>query len=189
MKKIFKKILFINILAIFTFVGITNVFAASGYSFSVGTDYGTNNINTNPDTQYVHNKLSSMGYSSYRVTIPTFNAMRSKINTSRYRMESDMLFFAGHANSTTMYWNYLGKGGSYAQAIQNVDYGYCDVPQTYEFHGIGQYNLSYVDFAFFAGCETAKGTSNITKYANTKGAKASLGWKVSVNDYDAYIWT
>lgn len=181
-----KKNFIIIIGMILTFSTIYSVDAASGYAFSVGTNYGSNNINTSVDANYVNDVLGNMGYTTYKTIIPTFSVMTGQFSSGRSRLESDILFFAGHANSTTMYWNYLSKGGDYAQAIKNVDNGYCDVNWTYT--GLGMYDMSKVDFAFFAGCETAKGSNNITQYTYNQGAKTTLGWTVSVNDADAYAW-
>ncbi len=165
---------------------IDNVLAASGYAFSMGTNFGSNNIDTSRDANYADTALKSMGYTTYKTTAPTYNILNGTFSNGRKRLESDVLFLAGHANSSTMYWNYLSKGGNYAQALRNNDTGICDMTWTYT--GIGMYNMSNVDFAFFAGCETAKGSGNITEYAKNRGAKTTLGWTVSVNDADAYTW-
>lgn len=179
------------ILGIFSFLFLTlfsvqNVFAASGYAFSMGTNFGNNNIDTTRDANYVNNLLGNMGYTTYKTTAPTYSIISGKFSSGRKRLESDILFLAGHANSSAMYWNYLSKGGDYAQALTNTDVGLCDRNWTYT--GIGMYDMSKVDFAFFAGCETAKGAGNITEYAKNRGAKTTLGWTVSVNDADAYAW-
>ena len=165
---------------------ILNVNAASGYAFSMGTNFGSNNIDTSRDATYVDDLLSGMGYTTYKTTAPTYYIIDGSFSSGRKRLESDLLFLAGHASSSTMYWNYLSKGGSYAQALKNTNVGTCDEQWTYT--GIGMYKMSNVDFAFFAGCQTAKGSGNITEYAKNRGAKTTLGWTVDVNDEDAYKW-
>ena len=165
---------------------VQNVYAASGYAFSMGTNFGTNNIDTSKDANYVNSLLKNMGYTAYKTVVPTSSVIDGTFSSGRKRLESDILFLAGHANSSTMYWNYLSKGKDYAQALRNNEFGICD--SNWNYTGIGRYNMSNVDFAFFAGCETAKGSGNITEYAKNRGAKTTLGWTVSVNDADAYAW-
>lgn len=189
MKKIFSIITCICLTLFFSVSGIINVSAATKYAFSVGTYYGSNNVDSTQHAQFVGAKLKSMGYNSYTVTIPKTDTFNAYIPFGfRFRMESDMLYFAGHANSEVMAWNYMGKGGEYAQGIGMAEGDFCDL-QNFSFTGIGKFNLSKVDLAVFAGCETAKGTDNITKYANTFGAKASIGWKELIANMDVYYWT
>lgn len=188
MNSILKRVILCILLSPFLVIGVNNVNAATGWAFNVGTNGGSGEPNTDPDTSYVQDKLINMGYTSRRVTIPTFEELTRKIHSSRYFMESDLLFFAGHGNSMSMSWNYMKKGGIYKQAISNEDAGYTHLGSGYSFHGIGQYKLSKVKFAFFAGCETAKGFNSIAEYAFNKGAKISIGWQSTVNDSDALKW-
>lgn len=189
MIKFFKKTCLLTILTLALFINATCVNAASGYSFSVGTKFSSTSGDDSTDEATIANsKLSGMGYTTKLLTIPTFSTLTSSINSSRDWLESDVLYFLGHANTTTIYWDYMGYGGDYAMAIKNISGGYCDDYWTYT--GLGLYDMSYVDLGVFMGCSTASNSSsNLPKYAYNQGAKVTLGWTVDIPQADTYNWT
>ncbi len=186
--KIFFKCLTLLTIAV-CFISVLPIQAASGYSFSVGTKFSNSSGDDSSDEATIaKTKLSEMGYATLLLTIPTLSRMTLKINNSRAWMESDVLYFLGHANSSTIYWDYLGKGGDYAVAIRNEDVGYCD--NYWAYTGIGMYNMNYVDLGVFMGCSTASDpTNNLPKYANSRGAKVTIGWTTDIPQQDTYNWT
>lgn len=191
MSKKNSKIIFgVAIFLFITFFSFQNVYAASGYGFSVGTRFsavdGDSSVEEAQSAHYYHQQ---MGFTSTLLSTPTFSTLRAKTSdSSRYLLESDLLFFLGHANSTTIYWDYMGKGGDYAIAIKNDNSNYCDRYWTYV--GLGNYNMSKVTLGVFMGCSTAaNSTSNLPKYANSKGATVTIGWTVDIPQADTYLWT
>lgn len=109
MKK--KQILIFSMLTLFSFGLLTsNVFAASKYYLSVGTDYGSIGGNSTPEANWVGGTLSLNQYMGLTITKPTYSSFNSQYQ-GRYTLESDVLYFLGHAASDHIAWNYLAKNG------------------------------------------------------------------------------
>lgn len=96
-------------------------------------------------------------------------------------MESDILFFSGHGNSSLMYFYDVNKTNDYEFYIKTGTNNSNSV-------GISSYNMKNVKLVVYAGCKTAEGTTNITKTTQTNGAKATLGWKVSIGANSHTQW-
>lgn len=186
-----KKVLIFSLLAIFSFCFLTpNVFAASKYYLSVGTDYGSIGGNSTPEANWVGSTLTLNGYTGSTVVAPTYTSFNSKV-LGRYTLESDVLYFLGHASSDNVSWNYQAKNGNYAVGIvnKNSDATYYGNGVQYRMTGIGRYNLSNVDLAVFQGCSTAaNSSSNLPKYANSQGAKVAIGWASDISQSDSLPW-
>jgi Uncharacterized protein conserved in bacteria len=186
-KKIIIAVLLISIFSSVLLTGIISANAAAlnnRTSFSVGTDYKKNifdifQINTTGDAEYAFNTYKAMGWLSTVSTAPTKSYMQGKHSNGYYRLESSILFFSGHGNNDSMGWNYQGKGGNYAVDITTGTGNYNYSNGTLGI-GLGQFRSSQNDLVVFAGCETAKGTNNISRYVVDRGAKTSIGWTVSI---------
>ncbi len=171
-------------------LSLQNVYASNDYSFSVGTKYSNNTDDDSSDeATIVYNNLYDMGYKSKLLTIPTYSTLTAKNSDStKYLLESDILYFLGHASSTTISWNYLGKGGEYAVAIRNDNSNVSDKNWTYV--GMGNYNMSKVDLGVFMGCSTASNSNNnLPKYAYSQGATTTIGWTKDIPQADTSLWT
>ena len=171
-------------------LSLQNVYASNDYSFSVGTKYSNNTDDDSSDeATIVYNNLYDMGYKSKLLTIPTYSTLTAKNSDStKYLLESDILYFLGHASSTTISWNYLGKGGEYAVAIRNDNSNVSDKNWTYV--GMGNYNMSKVDLGVFMGCSTASNSNNnLPKYAYSQSATTTIGWTKDIPQADTSLWT
>ncbi len=185
MKK--KQILIFSMLTLFSFGLLTsNVFAASKYYLSVGTDYGSIGGNSTPEANWVGGTLSLNQYMGLTITKPTYSSFNSQYQ-GRYTLESDVLYFLGHAASDHIAWNYLAKNGNYAVGIKNAASD--SNMGIYKMTGIGRYNMGKVKLAVFQGCSTAADSnSNLPKYANSRGANVAIGWASDINRSDSLPW-
>lgn len=190
MKKTKKNLTYI-LLAIISFCFLTpSTFATSKYYLSVGTDYGSIGGNSTPEANWVGSTLTLNGYTGSTVIAPTYTSFNSKVS-GRYTLESDVLYFLGHASSDNISWNYQAKNGNYAVGIvnKNSDATYSGNGVQYRMTGIGRYNLSNVDLAIFQGCSTAaNSSSNLPKYANSQGARVAIGWASDIYQSDSLPW-
>lgn len=101
-------------------------------------------------------------------------------------MESEILFFSGHANTDNIAWNYKGNGGDYKTGVYM---GYnLDSTTGYKYAGLKSFNMNKVNLITFAGCKTALGTSNITKTAADKGVTTAVGWPDSIEASSHTTW-
>lgn len=168
-------------------VSLSNVSAASlnnRTSYSIGTDYRKNGfdfnqINTTGDAEYAYDTYNAMGWNSLLNAVPTKYNLKRKQTNGYYYLESSIIFLSGHANSGSMGWNYKGLGGDYAVDIvmDTKDYVYTDNSLGI---GIGQFNNSQNDLIIFAGCNTAEGSNNLSKYVVDRGTETSIGWTTTV---------
>lgn len=184
----YKKIINFSILfTLITLLITPNVNAATKYAFSVGTDYGSGNGNSTPEATWVKNTLFWEGYTTSLATQPKYVDFNLQ-NSGRYKLESDVLYFLGHADSSKILWNYHMLGGQYAVGITKASSD--STSGIYSLTGIGKYNLTKVKLAIFQGCSTASNTSsNLPKYANAQGAKTAIGWAEDINQSDTLPWT
>ena len=192
-----KKISLILLSLVMLLIQSSYVDAASKTSLSVGTDYqgwieailsGIND--TTDEAQISKSELEKMGYDATLITKPTFSSLAQGYRSNgRHVLESNVLFLAGHANSTMISWNYKGKGGEYAQALANNDRMYTENSFTYT--GLGSKNMNYVDLAIFLGCKTAELSNswNLAWYAYHMGANTTVGWTDDVPQTDTNAWT
>lgn len=180
--------IFAIILISFTFMFcITNVSASSNAIASVvACKYGFGDINTQPLGEYVTSRLSTSlnFFNVYNTYSPTKKILKGETTTDRYFMESDVLYFAGHGNHGVMTW--YGCNDSKV-GIRFLDTDFSSEQDGY-LVGVGQYDLSKVKFVMLEGCETAKGTNNISKYFVNQGATTSLGWSTDIRTISAKSW-
>ena len=104
---------------------------------------------------------------SSKLTSPTTAQFTANHSNGTPRLESGIIFLSGHGNSSVMGFQTVGVRNS------TTDSGI--------YIGIGKYNNFRTALAVFAGCETAAGSENITKYIVDRGAKISIGWTTSVS--------
>lgn len=170
-----------GLLIIQFFCGNT-VYAAGNQALVIGRAY-TDGLSTAADVNAITFQLKNLtSYTVLNNAAPTYNWLTGK-NGNYKRMESDILVFAGHSYSSGMdFCNNANNNKFWILAGYNDSSGSCPVI------GLKSYDMSKVKFAFFAGCETAKGTSNITKSAYSLGVKATLGWKEEIASASAVEW-
>lgn len=158
-------------------------YATNKTSYSVGTDYGSGNIDTTEDATDANNAYSEMGltYSALN-TMPTVSNMKNTHSNNIPYLSSGIVFFSGHGNSQLMSFNYDNSGGNYEVIVQ------ANTTTTGSYIGIGNYITPSSALIIFAGCSTAEGDSNISKYVVNKGAKASIGWSTSIAEGSHRNW-
>lgn len=181
------KNIIINLFAFFLLIMFPNdVFAVSKTYLSVGTDFGNIGGNSTTEATWVGSTLLLEKYIGSTITIPTYSKLTAQYQ-GRYVLESDILYFLGHAASDRIKWNYKGKNGIYAVGIKNIaSDSYMD---EYRMIGIGRYNMQKVKLAIFQGCSTAANpNSNLPKYANSRGATVAIGWASDISRSDSFPW-
>src|SRR5690554_5527117 len=115
MQKITKKLLLgvvLSFLMIFSFA--TSVSAASGYGFTVGATLGSPAEDTTSFATYVRGQLNAMGYSAVARTAPTFSNIFMEmpgVSPTRWWLEADVQYFAGHGNWDNVSFSTTGKTG------------------------------------------------------------------------------
>ena len=163
----------------------TNVFAKA--SVSIGTNFGSGNVNSAGEATTAYNYTSSMGYTAYLQTVPTISNVASLASTFSSSGANGALFYLGHANSSRIIWNYNGNTSSnYKVGITR--YGSMCSMDGYDLLSISAWGLSNAKLGVYMGCESAKDTTNIASEAYAGGAKATLGWKKSIYDGDTDTW-
>lgn len=166
-------------------------------AYSVGTDYGMistfkSDIDTSQDAKEAAETFYTLGYNSYYNTKPTYDYLRgNNPNTGKPRMESEILFFAGHGSVDHMVFNYQKKFGDYATGVY---YGESyETSNNFRYAGIESYDMTKVRLAIYAGCLTGhirSGDSKGCLALNTAnlGANGAIGWWESVNDKTFLKW-
>lgn len=176
--KLKKKILTIILLLTVFMLSPVGVLAAGNQALLVGRDYG--GIDTSIDVTNAQSGLGPLAFTYQANTNPTISWMKGT-NGSTKRMESDILFFSGHGNSSLMHFYDANHTSGYDFYITTGSNSSTNV-------GLSSYNMGNVKLAVFAGCQTASGTSNITKTAQTKGAAKSIGWIPSIEAPSHTAW-
>lgn len=98
----FKKTILSGLIAISAIALLpSNVFAAGNQALLIGRNYGSGNIDTTIDVTNAKNGLGALTFNYQDNTNPTISWMQGS-NGSTKRMESDILFFSGHGNSSLM---------------------------------------------------------------------------------------
>lgn len=150
----------------------------------VGCNYGFGQVNTQGIAEYVSGRVSNMGYQLFNTYKPTRNILDGQPISGQYFIQSDIVYLAGHANSGEMtFYNCGGEKVGFTKMDFSRDLG----SEGY-FIGIGTRNLSNVKFAMLEGCETAKGSHNISSQFVAYGAKSSIGWSTEINTFSAKSW-
>jgi len=107
---------------------------------------------------------------------PTFNELTGDFSdTSRRRLEADVLHFSGHANSSIIELNSSGTVGLKRGGTSGDIYGLSNV------------DFSKVQLVTFVGCNTADGfgvtDNNIANAAYLGGATCVVGWDATIHDF------
>lgn len=185
------------LILVLTMIGMPLVYASydstKAVAMSVGTDYsGTwpweSDIDTTQDAIDAQAAFANMGFNSYYQSIPTYQYLRgNNPYTGSPRMESRILFFSGHGNYQSVTYDYKKYSGDYKTGVFWY-YNYDSPTSGYKYAGIYSYNMNKVKLAIFGACQTAFGTDNIAKRANTAGAGTTLGWSVSIGSTSHSQW-
>lgn len=125
---------------------------AANHAFSVGTNEGSTSIDTSDSAKYAANCFATAGYSSNYSVQPTYSTLTGAFTDGVNRMQSQILFFAGHANYTNINWNYLlnGKNKCGVWIYSNGT----SSKTGYQYAGLKSYDLSNTKIAMFFGCKT-----------------------------------
>lgn len=166
--------------------------ARNNAAYSVGTNYNANilsgEINTSDMAETADRFYSNAGYRTILNVVPTRTNLTTYNSEKVYNLESSIVFLAGHADSTSMAWNYKNQGGNYDVQISSDKRNYEYSNGVYEI-GMTQYNNKENRLVIFAGCHTAQGDSNIAKVVQQNGAETTLGWKEEVAVGSFRTWT
>lgn len=163
------------ILIIFFLVAVGNVsawFIPNKTSFAVGALYH-DDVDTTVDANNAHSAYNSMGLSyTKKINNPTISEMIGKHSNGTSYLNSGIVFLSGHGltGSQGMVFENNGSSPFYIMAGS----------YTGSSIDIGNYVDSLNALVVLAGCETAAGSNNISKYVVDHGAKASIGWTESV---------
>lgn len=178
-KKFFSISLFLT--TIF-FVSVTTAnawYIPNRTSFSLGGVYN-DGLDTTVDSNYAHNAYSTMGLSyTKKLNNTTKSAVMGSHGNNTSYLNSGIVFMSGHGNSSLISFMNNGTNKFYIDNT-NVSIG--------SYIGIGNYVSSLNALIVFAGCETAKGSSNISSYVVNQGAKSSIGWTTSINSGSHTNW-
>ncbi|MFS1518657.1 hypothetical protein V1503_19665 [Bacillus sp. SCS-151] len=166
--------------------------SAADYAYSVGTDYADGSwwesgVDTSQSAMDAATDFALAGYSSYYNIKPTVAYFQGDAPDGNPRMESDILFFAGHANNELMTWNYDNKGGDYKVGVYYTN-GFVSSTTDYTYVGLNDYNLNGTKLMVFAGCETASGSTNLLTKATDNGADSAVGFVDKVATASATKW-
>ena len=159
--------------------------AAGTMAFSVGTDYGTFEADTSGMATTACDLYAIAGYNSYYTTSPTVSVMKGSFQNGIKRMQSDVLFFAGHGSNAVMSFNYNGSSDSNYKV--GIHYTTDTTNSGYTYVGLSG-NMGTVKLVTFAGCSTASGTDNLPSRAVSYGADAAVGWTETINASSIENW-
>lgn len=180
--KMFKRIVSVILTAVLLAASIGNmpVLAAGNLAFSVGCDYGSGDIDTTDTALRACDYYAISGYTSRYTCNPNLTKKRASYSGTKL-LESDIVFILGHGSKEGIHMNSLNQGGEYDFWVTTEDYKTNPIL-------IESYNMNNVKLFVLAGCETAKGYSNITSAVYNDGAGASLGWEDEVLAVSMYAW-
>lgn len=157
---------------------------AWGYhAFSVGTNYGSGEIDTSSDATSASTYYSRIMPSSYSI-IPTVSVMFGNFSDGLPKIKSDILLLSGHGNYNIVAFNYNQLGGTYKTG---VNYTNSCIADGYTLIGLNG-NMLNTQLIVFAACKTANGTSNLASKACEYGAISSVGWTAEVNSVSHSTW-
>lgn len=167
----------VSLLVVFT-INTGAWYSTNKTSFALSGVY--DDIDTTEDADNAHSAYSSMNLSyTKKITAPTIsNVQGAHANGIKY-LNSGIVFMSGHGNSSLMSFK---KSGSDIFYITN------STVNNNNSIGIGNYINSSNALIIFGGCQTASGTSNISSYAVSKGARTSIGWTDSINSGSHTNW-
>lgn len=174
-------------LASLTLLGNLNVFAAEAYSYGFKYDSSCNLSDTAKNSA---SDFALAGYNSYYNISPTWSYVNGyNPNTNRKRIESEIFLFNNHAAPGKLLFRYLKKDTSeYYFHITSQS----QVPTSgYHKLALEDQNLEDVKLMVFAGCNTARASSDavsLPSAASAAGAQACLSWYDTVYVADWKKW-
>ena len=118
------------------------VSAAGNQALLLGRNYGSGEINTTVDVNNAQSALALTGKTLLANTNPTISWVKGS-NGGTARMESDILFFSGHGNSSLMHFYNASHSSGYDFYITTGTNSSNNV-------GLSSYSMSRVDLAVFA---------------------------------------
>lgn len=175
------------VIALMLMMSVTSVSAhASSYSYSIGTNYG-DGVDTSSSAKNAATNFTIAGYTSYYNIKPTISYLEGNNADGQKRLESDIVFLAGHANYDSMAWNYLGNGGNYNCGVYYKQSFQSSSSDT-QYVGINDLDLSDTELITFAGCKTANNSTNLLTKAVAAGADVAVGFEDSIGTTSATEW-
>ena len=157
--------------------------AAGNLAYSVGCNYSYgqhDDIDTSRDALKSCDYYALAGYTSRYSCNPSTTKLQQSFHGTKL-MESDIIMLSGHGNAGGIYFNSEGQGGIFEFWVtNNQSANGCIIVQNY--------NMNNVKLFIFDGCETAAGNTNVARTVVNRGAKAGLGWTVSVGVDCMYEW-
>jgi|GEM_PF-3377567 len=161
-------------------------------AYSIGANYSAlfrPDINTSESVKYAASNFATMGFKSYYNLKPDAKYLKGNSPHGKPRIESTVLFFAGHANYDNMAWEH----GTLSREKSGVYFGKDFISSTtsIEYAGLESYNLSQTDLMVFAGCLTAskeESSENLLTRAIDNGAQTAVGFPDSIGTSSASKW-
>ena len=155
-------------------------------AFSVGADFRSltrpREINTIREARVASEHFHAAGYLSSVSTRPTLEILRGNIGNSP-RMQSSILYFAGHGSYRSIMFNHRQRGGEY---YTGVVHGIGNARRNV---GILDNRMDSVQLVTFAGCRTASGEVNLLTRSIDQGATTAVGFTLSPFDRDLRAWS
>lgn len=136
-------------------------FGIKYYASETATSYDDFRTNAQ-NAQKAYASISDIGDKSVKYS-PTKSMLTSKIDET-------VVFLNNHGNAHKMTFRFFDNSGTYTVS------GVTDTSTASEYVNISSMDLSNVKLISFVGCETALGSSNLTKTAVKQGASAAIGF-------------
>ena len=131
---------------------------AWGYhAFSVGTNYGSGEIDTSSDATSASTYYSRIMPSSYSI-IPTVSVMFGYFSDGLPKIKSDILLLSGHGNFNNVVFDYNQLGGTYKTGVYYTNSCIFD---GYTLIGLNG-NMLNTQLIVFAACKTAAEVNSVS---------------------------
>lgn len=178
LKNFFKIFAVVLITVLLVLIFSSQNFGAGNCAFSVGGSF-SDGLAIESAVTMAQTRYKSMGYNSYYSTAPTSSIVSGYFQNGTRRLESDIVFFAGHGNYRT-----IMQTTNVGLESENVN-GYL---QTSSFNW-GNTKLVTI-MGCSTGAETNKSYVNIAFdiWARSGYKNSTLGWRNTIYDKDMVIW-
>lgn len=160
--------------------------SAKEYAYSVGSKWATGTAHAGDDfTKNVDVAADAYGwlsgYTSYYNYNPTYSYMSGSNGSINRLGGSSVYFINGHANSQSI----LVAGSNTTNNrtgihISNNGTTVSEGGLTFKLAGLNGRNMNNTKLITFAGCSTAKASSNLPSKAVSQGAKSAVGFKGNI---------
>lgn len=141
-------------------------------SFALGAVYD-DDVDTTVDANNAHTAYSSMGLDyTKKINNPTQSSVLGNHSNGTSYLNSGIVFLSGHGLSTHQAMVFQNNGTGTFYIGTGISSG--------NWIGVQNYVSSLNALVVLGGCETAAGTTNISKYVVDQGAKSSIGWTTSI---------